>query len=62
MLQHTACWKQLRQQGKAYAFGSVTHPDGVYKLGIVSVENEEELKRIPDADPAGKINRCEFFL
>jgi uncharacterized protein YciI len=61
MLQHIEYWKQLMQQGKVYAFGPVMHPDGVYGLGIVSVENEEELKRILDADPAGKINRYEFF-
>lgn len=37
------------------------HPDGVYGLGIVSVEDEEELKRTIAADPAGKINRYEYF-
>ncbi len=61
ILQHIEYWKQLMQQGKVYAFGPVMHPDGVYGLGIVSVESEEELKGIIDADPAGKINRNEFF-
>jgi uncharacterized protein len=61
MLQHIEYWKHLMQQGKVYAFGPVMHPDGVYGLGIVSVEDEEELKKIIDADPAGKINRYEFF-
>jgi hypothetical protein len=61
MLQHIEYWRHFLQQGKVYAYGPVMHPDGVYGLGIVAVDDEAELKQMIDNDPAGKINRYEFF-
>jgi uncharacterized protein YciI len=58
---HILYWNQLMNQGKVYAFGPVMDPKGIYGLGIVAVENEEELKKIIDLDPASKINRYEYF-
>lgn len=36
-------------------------PKGPYGLGIVSVDNEQELKDFITNDPAGKINKYEYF-
>lgn len=61
MMQHVGYWTQLLNQGKVYAFGPVMDPKEIYGLGVVAVENEQELKDIIANDPAGKINRYEYF-
>jgi len=44
MTQHIAYWTEKLKQGKVYAFGSVIDPKEIYGLGIVVVDNEQELK------------------
>jgi uncharacterized protein len=61
MGQHVAYWMEILNQGKVYAFGPVFDPKEIYGLGIMAVENEEELKDIIGNDPAGKINTYEYF-
>lgn len=61
MTEHVGYWTNLMNQGKVYAFGPVMEPTEVYGLGIVAVENEEELKEIISNDPAGKINAYSYF-
>lgn len=61
MTEHVEYWKDKMKQGKVYAFGPVMDPAGVYGLGVVGVENELELKDFIANDPAGKINRYEYF-
>ena len=61
MGQHVAYWTEKLNQGKVYAFGPVMDPKGIYGLGIVEVENEQELKDFILNDPASKINRYEYF-
>jgi hypothetical protein len=36
-------------------------PKGIYGLGIVAVDSEQELKDIIAYDPAGKINKYEYY-
>jgi len=61
MLQHIAFWTELLKQGKVYAFGPVMDPKGIYGLGIVGVDNEQEIKDFIANDPAAKINRYEYY-
>lgn len=61
MLEHVAYWTKLLKQGKVYAFGPVMDPKGIYGLGIVSVDNEQELKDFIANDPAATINKYEYF-
>ncbi|KMQ62380.1 hypothetical protein ACM40_08775 [Chryseobacterium sp. BLS98] len=61
MMKHVAYWTEKMKQGKVYAFGPVIDPKEVYGLGVVAVENEEELKDFITNDPAGKINTYEYF-
>jgi hypothetical protein len=42
-------------------FGPVLDPNQVYGLGIVAVEDEEDVKNLIANDPATKINRYEYF-
>ncbi|MBK9213677.1 MAG: hypothetical protein IPO14_12215 [Saprospiraceae bacterium] len=61
MTDHVSYWMEKMRQGKVYAFGPVFDPKEIYGLGIVAVENEQELKNIIENDPAGKINKYEYF-
>lgn len=61
MLQHVAYWTEKMNQGKVYAFGPVFETKEIYGLGVVGVENEQELQDFIANDPAGKINRYEYF-
>lgn len=61
MNEHIAYWTVLMNQGKVLAFGPVLDPAEIYGLGIIAVENEEEVKTFIAGDPAGAINRYEYF-
>ena len=61
MSQHVAYWTDKMNQGKVIAFGPVLDPKAVYGLGIVAVDNEDEVASFIENDPAGKINKYEYF-
>ena len=61
MMQHVGYWTDLMSNGKVVAFGPVFDPKGVYGLGIISADSEEEVKIFIANDPAGKINRYEYY-
>ena len=61
MQQHVGYWTSMMNQGKVVAFGPVMDPKEVYGLGIVSVDEEQEVKDLIANDPAGKINRYEYY-
>jgi len=61
MMKHIAYWTEIMNQGKVLAFGPVLDPSEVYGLGIISVNNEQEVKDFIANDPATKINKYEYF-
>lgn len=61
MEKHVAYWAVLMKQGKVIVFGPVMDPAGFYGLGIVLVDNEEEVKELMANDPAGSINDYEYY-
>jgi uncharacterized protein YciI len=61
MMKHVAYWTEIMNQGKVLAFGPVIDPKAVYGLGIVEVDNEQEVEEFIANDPAGKINKYEYF-
>jgi len=61
MQQHVGYWTTKMNEGKVLAFGPVMDPKEVYGLGIVSVDDEQEVKDLIANDPAAKINRYEYF-
>ncbi|WP_276134593.1 YciI family protein [Polluticoccus soli] len=60
MQQHVGYWMKYMHEGKVLVFGPVLDPQAVYGVGVVAVENKEELERIIDGDPASKLNKYEF--
>jgi len=61
MQKHVGFWTNLMNQGKVLVFGPVIDPKEVYGLGIVSVDDEQEVKDMIAKDPAAAINRYEYF-
>jgi len=61
MQQHGAYWRQYMEQGKVIVFGPVLDPNAVYGLGIMAVDDEQEVKDFIAGDPANKINSYEYF-
>lgn len=61
MMQHVAYWTEIMNQGKVLAFGPVIDPKTVYGLGIIVVNNEQEVKDFIANDPATAINSYEYF-
>jgi uncharacterized protein YciI len=61
MTEHVAYWTDLMNKGKILVFGPVLDPKEIYGLGIVSVDDEQEVKDLIANDPAGKINKYEYF-
>ena len=61
MEEHVTYWLEKMKQGKVVTFGPVMDPESTYGLGIISVDNEQELKSFIENDPAAKINKYEYF-
>ena len=63
MLQHVAYWKDLTEKGITIVYGPVLDPKGVWGLGVVEVESEEQARTITANDPAVKsgLNKLEIY-
>src|SRR6516165_4010411 len=51
MIAHVAYWKDLMAKGKVIVFGPVLHPESVYGIGVIAVNNEDEVKQFIADDP-----------
>ncbi len=61
MHQHIGYWTEYMNKGVALVFGPVLDPKGTYGLGIIGVDDEEQLTSFIENDPAGKINKYEYY-
>ena len=61
MQRHVAYWTDLLKKGKSLVFGPVLDPKGVYGVGVIAVESDEELDSLMANDPANGLNRYEFY-
>jgi hypothetical protein len=52
MNNHVVYWKNLLEKKIAILFGPVFDPKGGYGIGVIAVDDEEEIKNIIDNDPA----------
>jgi len=57
MQQHVAYWKPFMQQRIMLILGPVLDPKGMYGLGIIAVDSEDEVAPLINNDPASKINQ-----
>jgi len=61
MQEHAAYWRKYMSKGKVIVFGPVLDPNAVYGLGVLSVDDEQEVKDFIAGDPANKINSYEYY-
>ncbi|MBD0331284.1 MAG: hypothetical protein ICV66_01385 [Chitinophagaceae bacterium] len=61
MQQHGAYWRKYMEKGTVHVFGPVFDPKGAYGFGVVSVENEDELKEFINNDPSLVFNTVEYY-
>lgn len=62
MTQHVAYWTELMNKGHVAVFGPVFDPKGGYGIGVVEMENEEQVMEFIKNDPASTINSYEYYL
>ncbi|WP_343634726.1 YciI family protein [Fluviicola sp.] len=60
MQKHVAYWMELLEKGIAIVFGPVMDPAGGYGAGVVSVDDEAQLKQLIADDPANGLNQYEY--
>lgn len=58
---HKDYWTEYMNQGKVLVFGPVMDPNGIYGFGILAVDSEDEITSFIAGDPAGKINKYEYY-
>lgn len=61
MQQHVAYWGELMSKGIVVVYGPVMDPKGVYGMAVVKVENEQQLQKLTENDPAVKINTYQYY-
>lgn len=52
MGRHAAHWRPYVESGRMVVFGPVLDDTGSYGLGVIEAEDEDELRRFAEADPA----------
>lgn len=60
MNDHVAYWTERAREGVAIVFGPVADPAGFYGIGVYRAEDEQEMRRLVDADPANGLLRYEI--
>ncbi len=61
MIGHSTYWRGMMAKGAVLVFGPVLEPAGVYGLGIIIAENDEQVQAFMADDPATQINNYEFY-
>jgi uncharacterized protein YciI len=61
MQQHIVYWRDLMDKGFVLVYGPVLDPKGVYGLGIIEAESEEQVNSFMANDPALQINTYEVY-
>lgn len=61
MQQHITYWTGLMNEGHVLAFGPVLDPAGVYGVGIIEADSDEQVKKFMENDPAIEINTYEYY-
>ena len=59
MFQHVNYWNKYLENGTMLVFDPVMDPKGGYGVGIIEVENEEQLQELIAKDPANGLNTYE---
>ncbi|HEV9036103.1 MAG TPA: YciI family protein [Puia sp.] len=61
MRAHSNYWREWQARGYVVVFGPVLDPAGTFGMGVVGVEEEEEIRKMIEGDPAQALTRIEYF-
>jgi hypothetical protein len=61
MQQHIVYWKEFMQKGIMIVFGPVLDPNGVYGLGIIAVDSEDQVSGLLDMTLLLKLTGYEYY-
>jgi uncharacterized protein len=61
MVRHVAYWTDLAREGVSVLFGPVADPGGWFGIGVHRVDDEAQMRRLLDADPANGLLRYQLF-
>ena len=51
MEEHVAYWTSLAEKGNAIVFGPVADPEGAWGLGVLAVDEEQDVELLTSSDP-----------
>ena len=60
MANHVAYWTERAKEGISIVFGPVADPQGFYGIGVYRVQDEQEMRRLLDHDPANGLLKYEI--
>jgi uncharacterized protein YciI len=60
MALHQDYWQQLLSGGRVVVYGPVADPEGVWGLGVVRAESQEEVVLLAQNDPVIAAGVCAF--
>ncbi len=60
MTGHVAYWTERAKEGISIVFGPVADPGGFYGIGVYRVEDEEQMRRLIQDDPANGLLKYEI--
>lgn len=61
MHDHMLYWKKHMEEGLVRVFGPVLDTRGAYGFGIVTVSDEQQLKKFIEGDPSLRFNTAEYY-
>jgi uncharacterized protein YciI len=61
MEKHVAYWSRQAELGVAIVFGPVMDPAGAYGIGVYQIEDEAQMRRLIEDDPANGLLKYEVL-
>ena len=60
MARHQDYWHQLLNEGRVVVYGPVADPEGVWGMGVLRAESQQESVLLGQRDPAVALGVCTF--
>jgi len=60
MAEHMEYWQQLLTDGRVLVYGPVADPEGVWGMGVVRAESQQEALLVGQRDPVVTSGVCTF--
>ena len=61
MQEHVAHWTGQMRKGNVVVFGPVLDPAGSYGVGVVAVDEEQQVRSLVDSDPAKQFMQIDYW-